>query len=213
MKRQSPYPETPADRLIRNMSAPPRSTVCFRPYGIAHEGTAQEAAPERASGLRWLFRADPDALLQVALPGTTQRMRDLRHAALKEAREQDKSAASRNIGKVRALRLAGLVRLAADFAGEVASRDGMDPEDATPEALHDRLVDLARCLPLPPGLPALGIVESLAGGSYRGGPGSTDALPVLWVLTHLNGHTFDRDGLPILAPDLAEGGAYDIYAP
>jgi hypothetical protein len=31
------------------------------------------------------------------------------------------------------------------------------------------------------------------------------------VLTHLNGRTFDRDGLPLLAQGLEDGRAYDLY--
>ena len=200
--------------LIHNMSAPPRSTVSFRPYGLADSTPSTPAPAEKTCGLKWVLRADPDALLNSALPDITSRMRDLRHEALALARGQDKAAASRNIARLRGLRLAGLITIAASLAGEESSWDGFAPDELPAEALQDRLADLASRLPSPPAwMPAMAIAESLAGGGARSDSGSTDALAVLWVLTRINGRTFDREGFPHLPADIAEGGAYDLYVP
>ena len=204
----------PSQPLAHNMSAPPRSTVTFRPYGSANATASAPSPSAETCGLKWLLRADPDALLKDALPDVARRMRELRHEALSLAQGQDKAAASRNIAAVRALRIGGLASLAARLAGEGSALDGVDPCKEPLEALLDRLADLAERLPdPPPELPALAIAESLAGGGARSDPGSTDALAVLWVLTRINGRTFDREGLSHLPPDIAEGGAYDLYVP
>jgi hypothetical protein len=206
--------EEQAGRLAHNMSAPPRSTVSFRPYGLAQSTASAPAPSGQTCGLQWLLRADPDALLKAALPDIAQRMQDLRQEALSQARGKDKQAASKNIAKLRSLRLAGLVSLAADLAG-VESGPGGTASDRQPlETLQDSLTDLASRLPDPPAwLPALAIAESLAGGGARSDAGSTDTLAVLWALTRINGRTFDREGIPHLPADLAEGGAYDLYVP
>ena len=118
------------------------------------------------------------------------------------------------LGRARfALRLAGLVVLASSLAAGAPAAGVAALAEEPLEALQDRLADLAGRLPPSPALPAMALAESLASGSSRGGPGATDALAVLWALTHLNGRTFDRNGLPILAPDLAAGGAWDFFAP
>lgn len=210
----SAYGRRPRCGLIHNMSAPPRSTVSFRPYGLAESTPSAPPPAETTCGLKWVLRADPDALLRSALPDVTARMRDLRHEALALAQEQDKAAASRNIARLRGLRLAGLITIAASLASEASPWDGLAPDELPVEALQDRLADLAsRLPPPPPWMPAMAIAESLAGGGARSDPGSTDALAVLWALTHINGRTFDLEGPPHLAADIAEGGAYDLYVP
>lgn len=208
-----PLIEVAGDGLARNMSAPPRSTVSFRPYGSAGPAGVGRASPAEATGLRHILRADPGALLQACLPDTVRRMRSLRVSGPAGAGRQDKGTARADAASIHALRLAGLVALASALVtgGTLPGTDALETEPL--EVLNDRLVDLAGRLPPCPRLPAMAVAESLAGGSTRGDPGSTDVLPVLWTLTHLNGRTFDRDGLPILAPDLAEGGAWDFFAP
>ncbi|MBM3151878.1 MAG: hypothetical protein FJ189_00260 [Gammaproteobacteria bacterium] len=199
--------------LAHNMSAPPRSTVSFRPYGTAVESTGKIGVTPGAAGLRHVLRADPDALLAARLPDTVRRMRALRADGLDAARGRYRQGARASIARVRALRLAGLVTLASSFEAGAPAVVVEDLADQPLEALQDRLADLAGRLPPCPALPAMAVAESLAGGVSGSVPGSTDVLAVLWTLTHLNGRTFDRDGLPILAPDLAEGGAWDFYAP
>jgi hypothetical protein len=200
--------------MAHNMSAPPRSTVTFRPYGWAGATANAPPPPERTCGLERLLRADPDALLADALPDVARRMHDLRREALSRAQAQDKAAAARQIAAVRALRIGGLISLAARLAAVDPVPDAFEACEEPLEALLDCLADLAGRLPSPPAwLPALAIAETLAGGGAGSDPGSTDALAVLWVLTRVNGRTFDRDGLPHLPADLAEGGTYDLYAP
>jgi hypothetical protein len=199
--------------LARNMSAPPRSTVSFRPYGTGAEPAGKTRPATENAGLRHVLRADPDALLLDRLPGTVHRMRELRQEGLDAARWQGKAEAAERVARVRALRLASLIALASSLDGAGRGVTAESLADETLESLQDRLVDWAGRLPLCPALPAMAVAESLAGGSMRGDPASLDALPVLWALTHLNGRTFDRDGLPSLAPDLADGGAWDFYAP
>lgn len=199
--------------FARNMSAPPRSTVSFRPYGSAAESTGKIGVTPEAAGLRHVLRADPDALLAARLPATVRRMRVLRADGLDAARGRDRQEARASIARVRALRLAGLVALASSFEAGAPAAVVEDLADQPLEALQDRLADLAGRLPPCPALPAMAVAESLAGGASGSVPGSTDVLAVLWTLTRLNGRTFDRDGLPSLAPDLAEGGAWDFYAP
>lgn len=199
--------------FARNMSAPPRSTVSFRPYGTGAKQAGNTRAAPGNAGVRHILRADPDALLVARLPDTVRQMRELRREGLEAARRQGKAEAAERVARVRALRLAGLVALAAslDGAGRGVTAESLANE--TPETLQDRLVDQAGRLPPCPALPAMALAESVAGDDRRGVPACADALAVLWVLTHLNGRTFDRDGLPSLAPDLAEGGAWDLYAP
>lgn len=208
------YGRRPRCGLIHNMSAPPRSTVSFRPYGLAESTPSTPPPAEKTCGLKLVLRADPDALLRSALPDITARMRDLRHEALALARGQDKAAASRNIAMLRRLRLSGLIAIAASLVGEKSSWDGFVTEELPVEALQDRLADLASRLPPPPTwMPEMAIVEPLASGGARSDPGSTDALAVLWMLTRINGRTFDRKGLPHLPADIAVGGSYDLYVP
>jgi hypothetical protein len=199
--------------LARNMSAPPRSTVSFRPYGTGSEPAGKTHATPGNAGLRHVLRADPDALLLARLPGTVRRMRELRQEGLEAARRQGKPEAAERVARVHALRLAGLIALASPLDGTGRGVTAEALADVTLESLQDRLVDLATHLPPCPSLPAMAVAESLAGGSMRGDTASVDALTVLWALTHLNGRTFDRDGLPSLATDLAEGGAWDLFAP
>lgn len=206
------YGRGPRCGLIHNMSAPPRSTVSFRPYGLSESTPSTPPPAEKTCGLKWVLRADPDALLRSVLPEVTARMRDLRREGL--AHEQDKAGASRNIARLRGLRLAGLITIAAGLAGEESPWDGLAPDEMPVEALQDRLADLAgRLPPAPAWMPAMAIAESLAAGGARSDPGSTDALAVLWVLTRINGRTFDRQGFPHLPADIAKGGAYDLYVP
>lgn len=200
--------------LAHNMSAPPRSTVTFRPYGSSNAPTSTSPPSAEACGLKWLLRADPDTLIKNSLPEVAGRMRELRHEALSMAQGQDKAAAAQKIAAVRALRIGGLLSLAANLVGEDCASDNFAPGEEPLEALLDRLADLASRLPTPPAvLPALAIAESLAGGGARSASGSTDVLAVLWTLTRINGRTFDREGLPHLPHDLAEGGTYDLYVP
>lgn len=203
-----------AQPLVHNMSAPPRSTVTFRPYGSGDATTSVPPPCAETCGLEWLLRADPDALLRNALPEVAGRMRERRNEAPSLAQGQDKATAARNIAAVRALRIGGLLSLAAKLTGEDCAPGKIDPGEEPLEALLDRLADVAGRLPAPPPeLPALAVAESLAGGGARSDPGSTDVLAVLWTLTRINGRTFDREGLPHLPLDLAEGGIYDLYVP
>lgn len=199
--------------VAHNMSAPPRSTVSFRPYG-ARAGKANTTGVTPASaGLRHLLRADPDALLAARLPDTARRLRAWQREGLAAASGPDPAAARSDSTRLYALRLAGLVVLASSLAAGAPTAVVADLAEEPLEALQDRLADLAGRLPPSPALPAMAVAASLAGDSSRGGPGATDALAVLWALTHLNGRTFDRHGPPILAPDLAAGGAWDLFAP
>ncbi len=197
--------ETGAHALAHNMSAPPRSTFTFKPYGTGRSTHPERRA--RPTGLVWCLRVGPDVLLRQPARALTRTMAALRREALACARAQDKAGAAARIAEVRRLRLAGLVQLAAGLVGA-------DPGDlgAPLEDLLDRLTDLARPLPKPP-LPAMGVVElvSQAGSARR--KTTTDLVAGLSLLTHLNGHTYDRDGPPTLAAGLAEGRLYDLITP
>jgi hypothetical protein len=119
------------------------------------------------------------------------------------AQDQPRSAAL--TAELRLLRLSGVVDLAASLTGTASDL----PADVPLETLLDRLADLSRTLPQA-NLPAMGIVEPVTPEAHRKPP-AEDLLAALWVLTHLNGRTFDRDGLPLLAPGLEDGRAYDLY--
>ena len=204
--------EGPNQRHVHNMSAPPRSTVSVRPYGLAQSTETLPAQVERSSGLQWLLRANPDALLRATLPSLGRQITKLRREVLSLA--PGNPAGPTQIAAVRSLRVIGLVWLAEHLAGDDPHLDDFAPEAQPLELLQDRLVDVAGRLPEPPAwLPALAMAESLSGGGARSDPGSTDALAVLWVLTRINGRTFDRDGIPHLPADLADGGIYDLYVP
>lgn len=197
---------------VHNMSAPPRSTVCFRPYGAGDRAASSQASIGSGGGLRWMLRVQPDALLEACLPEVHGRMAELRAQALACGQAKQREQAALAVSRVRLLRLAGLTTL----AGRLAGASDMPPPDmlarAPLETLLDRLADLATRLPVPESLPALALAER-PGGKYPIRATSTEPAATLWVLTHLNGRTFDRDSLPLLAPDLAEGGAWDLYAP
>ncbi len=194
------YPgETCVGGLARNMSAPPRSSISFRPY------RSEAALPGVAAtnSLCWRLRADPDALIRAHRPKLNRRMGALRRQVQACAEDQPRSAAL--TAELRLLRLSGVVDLAASLTGTASDL----PADVPLETLLDRLADLSRTLPQA-NLPAMGIVEPVTPEAHRKPP-AEDLLAALWVLTHLNGRTFDRDGLPLLAPGLEDGRAYDLY--
>ncbi len=194
------YPgETCVGGLARNMSAPPRSSISFRPY------RSEAALPGVAAtnSLCWRLRADPDALIRAHRPGLNRRMGALRRQVQACAQDQPRSAAL--TAELRLLRLSGVVDLAASLSGTASDL----PADVPLETLLDRLADLSRTLPQA-NLPAMGIIEPVTPEAHRKPP-AEDLLAALWVLTHLNGRTFDRDGLPLLAPGLEDGRAYDLY--
>lgn len=194
------YPgETCVGGLARNMSAPPRSSISFRPY------RSEAALPGVAAtnSLCWRLRADPDALIRAHRPGLNRRMGALRRQVQACAQDQPRSAAL--TAELRLLRLSGVLDLAASLTGTASDL----PADVPLETLLDRLADLSRTLPQA-NLPAMGIVEPVTPEAHRKPP-AEDLLAALWVLTHLNGRTFDRDGLPLLAPGLEDGRAYDLY--
>lgn len=201
-----------AHDLARNMSAPPRSTVSFRPYGTTSATTPAQALNGTGGGLRWIFRVHTDSVLKAHLPDLAERMGKLRSSALDDARGQDKESAAHAVSQVRSLRLAGLLSLAAILAGEDDQPSPDALAEVPVETLLDRLSDLARRMPIVRSLPALAFAERWCGLGL-GRTATDDPHAALWVLTHLNGRTFDRDGAPLLAPDLAEGGAWDLYAP
>ena len=198
--------------LAHNMSAPPRSTVSFRPYGTTSATTPADALNGAGGGLRWIYRAHPDAVLKVHLPALEESMDRLRASALGKAQDKNREAAAEAVTRIRVLRLAGLVTLAAGLAGErgMPSLDVLAGQPA--EVLLDRLVDLADRMPVARSLPALAYAESW-GGMNLGRTADSDPHATLWVLTHVNGRTFDRDGPPLLAPDLLQGGAWDLFVP
>lgn len=188
--------------LARNMSAPPRSTVSFRPYG----SEIVETNVVNGYGLRLRLRADPDSLIKVQRTALNRRMGAIRRQALACGRAKDQPGAIVAIAELRVLRLTGLVGIASDMAGEpTVSLEGLPQE-----ALLDHLADLSRRLPLTD-LPAMGLVEPVTAQSPQWPRQACDPLATLWLLTHVNGRTFDRDGLPMLAAGLAEGRAYDLY--
>jgi hypothetical protein len=194
------YPgETYVGGLARNMSAPPRSSISFRPY------RSEAALPGVAAtnSLCWRLRADPDALIRAHRPKLNRRMGALRRQVQACAQDQPRSAAL--TAELRLLRLSGVLDLAASLTGTASDL----PADVPLETLLDRLADLSRTLPQA-NLPAMGIVEPVTPEAHRKPP-AEDLLAALWVITHLNGRTFDRDGLPLLAPGLEDGRAYDLY--
>lgn len=199
--------------LARNMSAPPRSTVRFRPYGAEPLSANRLKIAHKAAGLRRILRASPDVLLGAHLPALLGQMREARLESLAAARRHARQDEREGVARVRALRLAGLVALASTLEGAGPRLDAADLAGLSAEALQDRLSDLAGRFPGCPTLPAMAVAEPAGVRANRARSGTTSLLPVLWVLTHINGRSFDRDGLPLLAPDLAEGGAWDLFAP
>ena len=203
--------ESASQGLAQNMSAPPRSTISFRPYGIDPDDTGA-ARPASGQGLRWLLRADPDALLLAHLPEVRQRMTALNRQALAFSKAGDTPASQKLLARVSCLRLGGLVLLAEQRVVRTSATDFAPLEEQPAEVLLDRLTDLAARFTHPPAwLPALGIVEPVESMKKDAHPDSTDVLACLWLLTHLNGRTFDRDGPSLLASGLAENQAYDLY--
>jgi hypothetical protein len=205
---RNPHGHAEGERLsvVRNMSAPPRSTITFNPYGVDATPKCGSGSNEAAKGLRWVLRAEPVAILQAHLPGTGERVNDMFTAALR----QDTRPPPAVFSRIHALILAGLVVVASRLAGDEPQRTVECLEKLPPEVLQDRLTELARRLPPCPDLPAMAAAQPWS-GLRLGYPSCTDPLAVLYVLTHINGRTFDRDGSPLLAEGLEEGRVYDLY--
>lgn len=196
--------ETRPQGLAQNMSAPPRSTFTFQPYGTQAQASKVSVKPQ-AGGLVWRLSVDPDALLAAHAPAVSKALARLRRQALTRARKEAPGAAPEAIATQHLARLRGLIELAGRLAG-VRPTD----TEAPIEALLDRLADLAPHLPRPD-LPALGVVERTPQAEPSPHPPTTDLAAGLWLLTHVNGRTFDRDGPATLVPGLAEGGRFDLY--
>lgn len=196
---------------VRNMSAPPRSQISFRPYGLGTpESGAGDGAPgpvtaadrTQATGLRHILRVDLDDMLNI--PEVSGNYPHL-----------DRLVLIRLLAHAEALidcqPTPGLAELAFDESERVLSlaRNRVPPN----ECLRDRLADLASSLPPPPALlPALALVET-DGSLLAGSPTHCEPLAMLWVVTHINGNTFDRNGRPILAHKLGQRSRFDLYAP
>lgn len=195
--------ESRPQALARNMSAPPRSTFTFQPYGTASGNVGKPDG--HPTGMAWRLRVSPDILLKAHVQPAADALGALRKQALERARAADRTGVADRLSELRRLRVRGLLLLAGRLAGE----DPGDPE-APMETLLDRLSDLAPRLPRPD-LPAMGTVEP----ARRGGPivrrSTRNPVAGLWLLTHVNGRTFDRDGPAALAADLAEGGSLDLF--
>jgi hypothetical protein len=188
-----------AGRMLHNMSAAPTSTVTFAPYGAQADAATGRPSSMSPCGLRRIIRAAPDVLIQSRLPATYRRLQELANAG--EATE------------ARGLRMAALVRLAAALVDGTEAADDPAMEVPPLELLLDRLADLAaRLPPAPVELPAMAPVEPVTAKAGASQGGTADTLAALWILTHVNGRTFNRDGLPLLVPDLASGPVYDLYA-
>lgn len=191
--------------LAHNMSAPPRSTFTFQPFGTRTTGKSGKDGTARACGLTWRLGVDPDLLIATHAPVAAQAMERLRQQALARAQKKDTAGTAKIHASLRLARLRGLLELAGRFAEYIA------PAPTAPlETLLDHLADQATRLPRPD-LPALGVVEHVPQGSPSPRASTTDLTAGLWLLTHVNGRTFDRDGPATLAPNLAEGGQFNLF--
>jgi hypothetical protein len=192
-------------RLAQNMSAPPRSTVSFQPYGTARPRSG-DVSPATATGLRLRLRASVRGIVEFHDPRRGKRIERLGRQVSDLAHKRDPAVVPVR-DKYHDEMLHGLI-------AAVCSLDGTTPSVAKG---HDReqLIDLIteRVSKLPrPDLPAMGAVNRL--GSYSALDSTVEEdrlLSGLWLLTHINGDTFDRDGQAMLVASPFASSVYELY--
>lgn len=191
--------------FARNMSAPPRSTVSFRPYGA---GPLPASGGESASGLQRIARASVLGLIDAHNPVRGRRIMPLGERVSHLAHKRDPAVAGVR-ARYHAEIFRGMVGVAASLLGKKLPL----PELLSEERLSDLMSDIAQQLS-PPALPAMGIVEQPGSFSVLECPTGVDPLHAgLWLLTHLNGRTFVRDMQAIPVPSPFASSVYELYAP
>jgi len=182
---------TPREPLgaLRNMSAPPRSTLTLRPFQapVAVPRRTDRGAPSNW-GLAWYARVDLDEILRDRWPGWSERLGGLVPEGLGD------------------LRLRGALALARACAGSPDPPGSPEPD--LREDLADELLRRMRDLAPEPPLPALMLATQV---SPRPRLTERDAARALAVLTHLSGRTCDLSASPLLGEALLEGRPVDLW--
>lgn len=190
--------------LARNMSAPPRSTFSFQPYG-SRTSTPPDVA--RPVGLREIARASLGGLIAVQAPVRARRIQALSEKVNHLAHRHDPGTPPVR-AELHGEIVAGLAAVAAHLLGEPVPC----PDPPTSENLSDLLARVALRL-TPPALPAMGVVERLGSQDVLACPAGLEPLLAgFWLLTHVNGHSFDRDGQPMLPTEPFTNSIHVLYA-
>jgi hypothetical protein len=178
---------------LRNMSAPPRSTLTLHPFRLP-EG--RPAAPAEGTptnwGLAWYARVHFDWILRDQWPQWGHRLGGCAGSAGRQAH----------------IRLWAAVALA---RGQDLSLDDPWNLDARlDEELADELLGLAPALARMGTLPSLMLATRAVG---QGPDPDPDPVRTLAVLTHLTGRTCDPGGAPLLSQALRDGLPIDLWIP
>jgi hypothetical protein len=181
-------PREPLDAL-RNMSAPPRSTLTLRPFQVplAVPRRTDRGAPSNW-GLAWYARVDLDQILQARWPDWSDRLGDIVAPCLGN------------------LRLRGALALARACTG-TPDHPGT-PDLSLHEDRADELLRRVRMLVPEPALPALMLATQV---SPRPRFAERDPARTLAILTHLSGRTCDLGASPLLSEALLEGRPVDLW--
>ncbi len=178
-------------QTLRNMSAPPRSTLTLHPFQVpaAEDPAVTQGAPTNW-GLAWYARVNFDSVLAARWPRWAGKLGDIAFGR----------------GHRSHLRLCGAVALARIQDGIAAHPRRLEArlgEELGAELLR-RAMGFEWALTLPPLM--LATLASLAPKAADQDPGRT-----LAILTHLSGQTCDPAGSPLLSEALREGHTLDLW--
>ena len=180
-------------QALRNMSAPPRSTLTLHPFQVQlGMGPVVTQGTPTNWGLAWYARVNFDWILEAQWPRWAGKLRN----------RPDRS------GRRSHLRLCGAVALARIQDGIPAHPRKLE------EGLGEELADgLLRRVP---GFDRAGTLPAMMLATRASqAPRNADKDPVraLIILTHLTGRTCDPSGSVLLSESLREGYTIDLWTP
>jgi len=179
------------EQTLRNMSAPPRSTLTLQPFQVpaAKDPTVAQGAPTNW-GLAWYARVNFDGILEAQWPRWFGELGDIACSG----------------GYRSHLRLCGAVALARIQDGIAAHPRKL--EDGLGEELGDELLRRATGFERAQALPPLMLATH---ASLAPRDADQDPARTLTILTHLSGQTCDPAGSPLLSEALREGQTLDLW--
>lgn len=178
-------------QVLRNMSAPPRSTLTLHPFQVPTEATPETGHGRPTNwGLNWFTRVTLDGILRSRWPDWA-------------AVAKSDHSATRRVH----LRLCGAVALARYEVGSPVHPSSLESELG--EDLGDELFLHVRELAASQSLPPLMLATPAL---YPGKPIDEDPVLTLVILTHVSGRTCEPEGSPLLSSALCEGHVIDLWA-
>jgi len=178
---------------LRNMSAPPRSTLTLHPFRLPGERPAEPAQGALTNwGLAWYARMVFDQILRDRWPRWGRLL----------------GGCAGHAGRQTHIRLCAAVALAR--SQDASPIEPWDLDARLDEELADELLGLAPALVMAGTLPPLMLATRAEGPGPDPDP---DPMRTLAVLTHLTGRTCDPGGAPLLSQALREGLPVDLWIP